>query len=241
MSTAELQAAEDDLAEQLQQHSEALQGVREALQADQGDVELVQVPHADGTIFTRLACLLAAWLTHSLLDPSDAVHKSLSGHILSCPADVAVTPIRSRYHMQAEAELAAAAAEIEATLLELKRERLLAQLGGSIAGDDNAAAPGDAYAVTGSATALPAPGHSGMQPSSAGTHSDIHIGEEGSVPARLLSLSVSAWCANSSYCFQSSPGLLHGWSGLHHSCGLSGIGNMCACVCPRRQIQVPFH
>jgi hypothetical protein len=45
----ELQIAEDELAEQLQQHSEALQGVREALQADRDDVELVQVSFASGT------------------------------------------------------------------------------------------------------------------------------------------------------------------------------------------------
>lgn len=78
MSTAELQAAEDDLTEQLQQHSEALQGVREALQADQGNIELVQVTHANGAIFSRLACSLAAWLTHSSLYPSNAVHKSFN-------------------------------------------------------------------------------------------------------------------------------------------------------------------
>jgi hypothetical protein len=79
---------------------------------------------------------------------------------------------------QAEAELAAAVTEIEATLLELKRERLLAQLGGSTAsGDDSAVASHDTYAGTESADALPAPTHSGVQPSSSGGHSDIRIGE----------------------------------------------------------------
>ena len=50
MATDELQAAEAELAEQLQQHSEALQGVREALHADPGNIELVQVMHANGAI-----------------------------------------------------------------------------------------------------------------------------------------------------------------------------------------------
>lgn len=79
--------------------------------------------------------------------------------------------------MQAEAELAAAATEIEATLLELKRERLLAQLGGSTAGgDDSALGSGGACAVMGNEHALPAPAHRGTQPSTGG-HSDIRIGE----------------------------------------------------------------
>lgn len=43
MADDELQAAEAELAEQLRQHNEALQGVRDALSADAGNAELIEV------------------------------------------------------------------------------------------------------------------------------------------------------------------------------------------------------
>ena len=43
MASSELAAAEADLAEQLQQHQEALQGVRDALELDSQDAELIEV------------------------------------------------------------------------------------------------------------------------------------------------------------------------------------------------------
>lgn len=64
---------------------------------------------------------------------------------------------------QAEAELAAATADIEATLLELKRERLLAEVADG--GDGDGAEPGAAAAADGA----PA--------STFGAHSDVRIGD----------------------------------------------------------------
>jgi hypothetical protein len=59
MATDELQAAEAELAEQLQKHSEALQGVREALHADPGNAELLQVTCIDGAISTGIVTSIA--------------------------------------------------------------------------------------------------------------------------------------------------------------------------------------
>jgi hypothetical protein len=70
MAAAELQVAEDELAEQLQQHSEALQGVREALQADPGNVELVQVKFATNTF----AALKLAARHHGSQAPQRHIH-----------------------------------------------------------------------------------------------------------------------------------------------------------------------
>ena len=138
---------------------------------------------------------------------------------------------------QAEAELAAAVTEIEATLLELKRERLLAQLGGSTVGGGNStAASDDTYPIAESDVAHAAPVHSGMQPSSTGGHSDIRIGEERSWPACLHAPPVSAYSSrhvSQALIITSSPRLLHSWDGcMTHALGVAWRhGGMWRCAC----------
>ena len=119
----------------------------------------------------------------SLPNASDDVYTESLSKDCAKVADseqIAALAKQLRHRVQAEAELAAAVTEIEATLLDLKRERLLAQLGGSTAGGNSSGAASDAaYATTGSESALPALAlaHGGMQPSSTADHSDVRIGE----------------------------------------------------------------
>jgi hypothetical protein len=97
---------------------------------------------------------------------------------------------KSVHRAQAEAELAAATAEIEATLLELKRERLLAQLAGGTGGcGDSAPGLGDAL-VAEDRAAVPldaeaaAPGE--LLHSARNSPSDVRIGEEQSLGPRTV-------------------------------------------------------
>ena len=86
MATEELQAVEDDLAEQLQQHSEALHGVRDAMQADPENAELVQVTCIDGAIstgiVTSIAPLQLPGRTCRLSESVHAVHIDCDEHTL---------------------------------------------------------------------------------------------------------------------------------------------------------------
>jgi hypothetical protein len=87
------------------------------------------------------------------------------------------------------AELAAATAEIEATLLELKCERLLAHLASSTdAGNGDAAGPGAASTAADAGVASPDAEASvrGELLHSAGNHpGNVHIGEEHPLGAAL--------------------------------------------------------
>ena len=78
---------------------------------------------------------------------------------------------------QAEAELAAAVTEIEVTLLELKRERLLTQLGTSGSNDTSSPGSGDVRTDTQTGSTPAVPAHSGPQPGNTSGHSDIRIGQ----------------------------------------------------------------